>query len=330
MKAVVVNHFGGAEVIEYVDVPDPVLQGEEILIEVEAAGVNFADLMMRYGVYTGGPKPPFIPGLEVAGTVSATARKEDASLIGQKVMALLPSGGYAQRIKSAAHTVLPLPPHFTMEKGAAFPVTYLTAYHALVTYGRMQPGETVLIHAAGGGVGTAAIQIAQTMGIRIIATVGSDEKRERVQRMGVEQVINYTEEDFVSIVNQATGGEGVQVIMESVGGDIFRKSFKCLATMGKMVVYGISSGDLEIAHPRELLFRNHSLIGLHIMSLAQRPDTAAPARRDLTKWILEGRLDPVVGKTFPLSRTAEAHTYLESRKSFGKIVLLPQERELVD
>ncbi len=323
MKAIQVTHFGGAECLSCVEVDEPALHGDEVLIQVAAAGVNFADIAMRYGVYTGGPRVPFIPGLEVSGTIVKTARPEDAGRIGEKVMTMLPIGGYAEFVKAGVNDLLPLPGHFSMEEGAAFPVTFLTAYHALVTCGRMRQGESVLIHAAGGGVGTAALQVARILGVRIFATVGSDEKAERVRQLGADVVINYNQEEFVPIVRKATGGEGVQVIMESVGGNIFRRSFKCLAVMGKMIIYGISSGDLEIAHPRELLFRNHSLIGLHIMALSRRAETAEPAKRDLTRWVSEKRLHPVIGHRFPMAEAAEAQALLESRKSFGKIILLP-------
>lgn len=323
MKAVRVPCFGGAEVLEYVDIDEPQPTDGEVLIQVEAAGINYADVLMRFGMYPGGPKPPFIAGFEVAGRIVRTGQGVDSSRAGQRVMAMAPSGGYAQFTKTQAMAALPLPDHFSAEEGAAFPVTYQTAYHALRTCGQVRSGQTVLIHAAGGGVGTAAVQIAKQLGVRVIATASSDEKLEGVRQMGADVLINYARQDFVAVVQDITSGRGCDVVLESVGGQVFRDSFNCLADMGKIVVYGIASGELEIVHPRELLFRNHSVIGLHLAAIARNPEVTLPAVRELSTWVADRKLSPVVGHRFPLSQAVDAHRLMESRRSFGKIILLP-------
>jgi NADPH2:quinone reductase len=167
------------------------------------------------------------------------------------------------------------------------------------------------------------VQIAALLGARVIATASSEEKLERVRHMGAQVAVNYAEQDFVSAVLEATDGLGCELILESVGGAVFRQSFKCLATLGKMVIYGIASGELEIIHPRELLFRNQSVIGLHLPAVARKEELSAPAIRELSVWVAEKKLAPVIGHCFPLAEVAEAHRLMESRKSYGKIILIP-------
>jgi NADPH2:quinone reductase len=323
MKAVRVPRYGGVEVLEYIDVDQPRPQAGEVLLRVRAAGINYADVLMRYGMYPGGLKPPFLAGFEIAGEVAEVGEGVAPDCIGRRVMGMAHSGGYAEYVTAMSLATMELPQHFSFEQGAAFPVTYQTAYHALVTCGRARQGQFVLIHAAAGGVGTAAVQISRLLGLRIIATASSDEKLEKVRAMGAEICVNYAREDFVPIVQEATGGRGCELILESVGGSVFRNSFKCLAVLGKMVVYGIASGELEIAHPRELLFKNQSVIGLHLTAVAQNPELSTPALETLSGWVAEQRLTPAVGHRFPLSEVAEAHRLMESRRSYGKIVLFP-------
>jgi NADPH:quinone reductase len=323
MKAVRVPRYGGVEVLEYIDMDQPRPQEGEVLLRVHAAGINYADVLMRFGMYPGGLKPPFIAGMEVAGEIVEAGKGVDPGLTGKRVMGMAPSGGYAEYVTALARATLALPAHFSYEQGAAFPVTYQTAYHALITCGRARAGQTVLIHAAAGGVGTAAVQISKLLGLCIIATASSDEKLEKVRAMGADICVNYAEKDFVPVVLEATHGRGCELILESVGGAVFRNSFKCLAVLGKMIVYGIASGELEIVHPRELLFKNQSVIGLHLTAVAQNPELSIPAIKDLSTWVAERRLSPAVGHRFPLVQVAEAHRLMESRQSYGKIVLLP-------
>ena len=234
MKAVRVPRYGGAEVLEYVDVGQPRPKKGEVLLKVRAAGINYADVQMRLGMYPNGLKPPFLAGFEISGEIIAAGEGVDPIRIGQRVMGMAPSGGYAEYVATMDRATLSLPTHFSYAEGAAFPVTYQTAYHALVTCGRARPGQTVLIHAAAGGVGTAAVQIARLLGLRIIATASSDEKLDRVRAMGAERAINYAHQEFVPAVLEATGGKGCELILESVGGSVFRNSFKCLAVLGKI------------------------------------------------------------------------------------------------
>ena len=323
MKAIVVREFGGTERLELVDVPEPVAGPGQVVVEVAAAGVNYADVMMRRGLYVGGPPPPFVPGLEVAGRVASLGEGVDKVAIGQEVIALVPAGGYAERVVAPAAAVMPRPAGMSAVAGAAFPVNFYTADFALHFAGNLQPGQTVLVHAAAGGVGTAAVQLAKQAGARVIATASSAAKLERVRALGADVVVDYTTEDFVDVAKRETGGKGVELVLESVGGDVFEQSVKALRSLGRLVVYGVASADVRRPDPRELLFRNLWIIGLHIGVLMQTPAIAGPASTRLFGLLASGRIAPQVGHVLALEEAARAHELLEDRANYGKIVLEP-------
>lgn len=323
MKAIEVTRFGGTENLSLVDMPAPAPGPGEVVVAVEAAGVNYADVMMRRGLYVGGPKPPFVPGLEAAGKVAALGEGVTKVAVGQDVIAMVPWGGYAERVAAPASAVMPRPAAMTADAGAAFPVNFYTADFALHFAGNVQPGQTVLVHAAAGGVGTAAVQLAKQAGARVIATASSAEKLRRVAGLGADVVVDYTKEDFLEVARRETGGAGVDLVLESVGGEVFEKSVAALRPLGRLVVYGVASADVRHPDTRELLFRNLWLIGLHIGLLMATPQIMGPASARLFELLASGKIAPQIGHILPLEEAARAHELLADRANYGKIVLKP-------
>ncbi|HKY44232.1 MAG TPA: NADPH:quinone oxidoreductase family protein [Pyrinomonadaceae bacterium] len=314
MRAVQVKGFGGLDQLELVELPDPQPQPGQVRIRVEASGLNYADVMQREGLYPGGPKPPFIPGLEAAGVVE----EGDSLPAGMRVMAIAASGCHAERVCFNASACLPLSDSMSFVEAAAFPVQYLTAYHALTTCGRATAGESVLIHAAAGGVGTAAVQIGKLLGLHVIATASSEEKRKRVLDLGADQAFSYEEFD-----QKLAGKTAPVLILEAVGGDVFRRSLAILPSLGRLVVFGAASKDVQPVDTLKLLFRSHSVIGLHLNAIFERPHLLQESVKQLLGWIEQGKLKMQVGHTLPLANIREAHELISSRQSYGKIVLVP-------
>jgi NADPH2:quinone reductase len=314
MKAVRVKGFGGVDQLEFVELPDLEPQPGQVRIRVHACGLNYADIMQREGLYPGGPKPPFIPGLEAAGTVDAG----DSLPIGSRVVAIAGNGCHADSICVSAAACMPVPESMSFEEAAAFPVQYLTAYHALTTLGRAEPGETVLVHAAAGGVGTAAVQIGKLLGLRVIGTASSEEKRKRVLELGADDALSYEEFD-----QKLNGKAAPTVILEAVGGDVFRRSLAILPSLGRLVVYGAASKEVQPIDTLKILFRSQGVAGLHLNAIFERPALLTRSLGVLFQWIVQGRLKMQVGHVLPLAQVAEAHQLISSRKSYGKIVLLP-------
>jgi len=323
MRAVEVSAFGGTDKLELVDVESPVAGPGQVLIDVEACGVNYADIMMRRGLYGGGPAPRFIPGLEVAGTVARAGDGVTKVVPGQRVMALVPHGGYAEQVVASSAGVMPRPEGMSARSAAAFPVNYFTADFALHFAGNVKPGQTVLIHAAAGGVGTAVVQLAKIAGARVIATASSSEKLERVRALGADICIDYTKEDFLAVVRDATDGEGVELVLESVGGDVFDKSLAALRSLGRLVVFGIASADVRRPDSRELLFRNLWVIGLHLGMLMLQPDAVEQASERLFGLLATGRIVPQIGHVLRLEEAVRAQTLLGERSNYGKVILEP-------
>lgn len=314
MKAIAVDAFGGPEALQITEVETPQASPGTVLIKVEAAAVNYADVMMRSGGYPGGPQPPFIPGLEVAGTIAQGPRQ------GERVMALTWGGGYAEYTLASESSVWPIPEGMSSAEAAGFLVTNLTAYFAL-WMADLKPDERVLIHAAAGGVGTAAVQLACDMGAEVFATSSSDEKLKRVKALGAEHVINYSQQDFAAEVRRLTDNEGVDIVLEMVGGEVFERSLELLRNLGRMILYGRVSGEERMIDPAVLLGNSLGLHGLYLGGLVADPELMKMAMDDLREYIRRKRLKVMVGKHFPLSEAAEAHRFLEGRHSFGKIVL---------
>ena len=314
MKAVNVKGFGGLDQLELVELPDPQPQPGEVRIRVEASGLNYADVMQREGLYPGGPKPPFIPGLEAAGVVE----EGDSLPAGIRVMAMAGNGCHAERVCVSSAACIPLPDSMSFVEAAAFPVQYLTAYHALTTCGRATAGETVLIHAAAGGVGTASVQIAKLLGLHVVGTASSEQKRRRVLDLGADEAFAYEEFD-----QKLSGKNAPSLILEMVGGDVFRRSLAILPSLGRMIVFGAASKDVQPVDPLKLLFRSHAVIGLHLNAIFERPHLLGESLKQLLGWVEQGKLKMQVGHTLPLANIREAHELISSRRSYGKIVLVP-------
>ncbi|MFC7212800.1 zinc-binding alcohol dehydrogenase family protein [Saliphagus sp. GCM10025334] len=323
MHAIEVNEYGDSDRLEYTEreVPEP--GPGDVRIDVEAAGINFADVMQRRGVYPGGPEPPYVPGMEAAGTVDAAGEGVDLEE-GDRVVGMLGGGGYAEYATANAQMLLPIPDGMSFEEAAGFPVQFLTAHSCLFEWGELEEGESVLIQAAAGGVGTAAVQLASRAGAEVFGTASTEEKLELASDLGCDYPIQYTEVDFRDPIEEATDGEGVDLVLESVGDDVFDRSLDALGHFGRLVTYGVASGVPANAENRRLLFENKSVVGFHLGQASRHdPKRIMRAVPDLTKGLAEGELEVIVGETFALEDANEAHQFIEDRKSVGKVVLVP-------
>lgn len=325
LKAVRFHELGGPAVLRYEDVPKPLPQPGEVLIRVAAAGVNYADTLFRQGKYLVRPKLPQIPGLEVAGIIAAVGDGVREFAVGERVLAITPrGGGYAEYATAPASGLLPVPDELEFEAAAALPIQGLTAHQVLSLCGRLTPGESVLVHAAAGGVGSLTIQIAKLLGAGlVIATASSPAKLELAKALGADVLINYREADFVQPVKDATGGKGADIIVETVGGDVLTRSLDCLAPFGRLVVAGMASGQMSKVNVQRLLGANQSIVGYYLMPVLQRSGMADAALADLMAWSADGQLRITVGQARPLAEAARVHEELEARATVGKLVLIP-------
>lgn len=327
MKAIQIREFGDDADLHWGEIPEPQPKEGEVLVAVKAAGVNYADLLMLRGGYAGRRPLPYTPGFEAAGVVIRAGKSISEWSPGQRVMGTVlreTCGCYAEKAVMPAWLLLPMPDRFTFEEGAAFPEVFITAYLALHVQGRVAAGESVLIHAAAGGVGTAAVQMAHAAGARVFATASSEEKLRRVQDLGADVLINYATQDFPEEVRRKTDGKGVDLVLESVGGEVFEKSLRCLRPLGRLVVYGVSSGQEARLRPLDLLQRGISVGGFSFGGLSiTRPDIVRQVMQGVMRLLAEGKVRPVVGHTFPLPEARAAHHLISSRGNFGKVVLIP-------
>jgi NADPH2:quinone reductase len=313
MKAILATRIGGPEVLELQDVPDPQPKPGEALVRVDAAGVNFADTMMTQGLYPGGAQPPYIPGFEFSGVVEETQ---------ERVVGFVPKGAYAQRICARREGLLPWPERLTAAEAAAFPINYFTAYFAY-WIADAKENERVLIHAAAGGVGTAAVELGRLFGVETFGTSSSDEKLARLKELGLDHGINYKTANYEQVIMEMTGGQGVDIVFEMLGGADTAKSTRCLRPLGRMVVYGFASGQPPQFDFAAMFQRNASVHALWLTPLSQEREHMSQAWRDMSPWLAEGKLRPIVGHQLPLEQAAEAHRLMIERKNFGKIVLTP-------
>lgn len=324
MKAIRADEFGEPEVLRYVDVERPSPGEGEVLIEVRSAGVNYADTMRRRNQYVVRQELPFVPGSEVAGVVAEVGEGVDTVSEGDRVVTLLGTGGYAEYAVAPARNLIPLPDALDFDHAAAIPLQGLTAYHVIKTSGAMKPGESVLVHAAAGGVGTLSVQMAKLLGAgRVIATASSDEKLDLARSLGADVLIDYTEDDWPEKVREATDGQGADIILEMVGGDFLEKNLKCLNVFGRMVVFGAASGERRSIVPVALMKRCQAVVGFYLPQIMSRPELFVPSLRETLGWISTGELKLTIGATYPLERAADAHADLEGRKTTGKLLLNP-------
>jgi NADPH:quinone reductase-like Zn-dependent oxidoreductase len=337
MKAAVITKFGSPKVLKVQMWQDPFPQHGEVKVRVKAIGLNFADVLARLGLYPDIPKPPFIPGIEVTGIITKVGEGVRKWRRGDRVIAFTRFGGYAEYAIVKQDQLFPLPHRISFDEGAALCIAYLTAYHGLVTLGHLHRGDKLLLHAAAGGVGIAAIQIATHLGAEIFATASSDEKLEFVRKQGAHHLINYQKDDFADIIRNKTNGYGIDVVLDSVGGTVFRKGWQLLAPMGRYVLYGFSavSGKrtyskikafrealaMPILFPHTLLSRNVSLSCFNLYFLNRKTEYLRNTLRLILDWQVNGIVKPYIGTRFTFDHIAEAQAYMQSRKSIGKIII---------
>jgi NADPH:quinone reductase len=324
MTAIEITEPGGPEVLRPGTRPMPMPGAGEVLIKVAAAGVNRPDVMQRQGAYPPPPGASDIPGLEVAGTVAAVGLGVNHTKLGDAVCALVTGGGYATYCVAPEPQCLPVPKGLSMAEAAALPETFFTVWTNLFERGRLQPGETVLIHGGTSGIGTTAIQLAKALGaLQIFATAGSRDKCHACEILGATRGIDYQHEDFVKLVKDATGGRGADVILDMVGGDYIQRNINALAVEGRIVNIAFLHGSQAEINLMPLMLKRGTLTGstLRARSVEQKGAIAAPLRRVVWPLIEQGKVKPQIYRTFPLAEAAEAHRLMESSAHIGKIVL---------
>src|SRR5215211_771413 len=336
MRALTITEHGPPEVLRVTERPAPAPGPGEVLVRVRAAGINFADLLARVGLYPDAPKPPCVVGYEVAGQVESLGPGVDGLSGGDRVLGGCDFGVCAELVVTETSNLVPLPEDWSYEEGAAVSVVYATAYAALVRYGSLQEGERLLVHAAAGGVGIAVTQMAKKLGAEVFGTASAP-KHDAIRGVGVDHAIDYRSQNFVKEVRRITGEKHpLDVVMDAIGGRSFKKSFSLLGAGGRLICFGISSlqsgergsraravktlAQTPFFHPVKLMSESKSVIGLNMKTLFDEKgadDYVAPLR----KWMEEGTIRPVVAKAFPLEQGAEAHRYLHEGRNIGKVVL---------
>jgi NADPH2:quinone reductase len=322
MKAIRVHAPGGPEVLKYEDVPQPVPGPREVLVKVDAAGVNYIDVHQRTGQYP--TPPPYTIGQEAAGAVAALGSEVRDVRPGDRVAYTGILGGYAEYAAVPAERVVKLPDGVSTKRGAAAMLQGMTAHYLACTTYPLKPGDTCLVHAAAGGVGLFLCQIAKLRGARVLGTVSTAAKAGLAREAGADEVILYTEHDFEQEVKRLTGGAGVQVVYDSVGKTTFEKGLSCLARRGMMVLYGQSSGSVDLLDPQVLnqkgsLFLTRPTLAHYAATRAELEMRAG----EVLGWIRERRIEVRIGKEFSLADAAEAHRQLEGRRTVGKLLLIP-------
>jgi NADPH2:quinone reductase len=323
MKCIQISKPGGPEVLVPAERPNPVPKAHEILVKVAAAGVNRPDVQQRLGKYAPPPDASDLPGLEVAGEVAAIGADVKMWKVGDKVCALVHGGGYAEYCVTPEVQALPIPKGLSATEAASLPETFFTVYSNVYDRARLAPGESLLVQGGSSGIGVTAIQMAAAMGNRVFVTAGSDEKCAACVKLGAEKAINYKTQDFVEVIKEATGGKGVNVVLDMVGGDYVAREIKCLAQDGRLVfiaVLGGTKGEFNVA---EVMMKRLTLTGstLRPRTVDFKGAVAKNLREKVWPLIEAGRIKPVIFKTFPLAQASEAHKLMETSTHIGKIVL---------
>jgi putative PIG3 family NAD(P)H quinone oxidoreductase len=325
LLAIEISRFGGPEVLVPAERPRPAPQAGEVLIGVAAAGVNRPDSAQRRGVYPPPPGASDIPGLEVAGTIEETGPDAGNWRVGDRVCALVAGGGYAQYCVAPAVQCLPVPRGLDLVAAGAVPETFFTVWSNVFERGRLKSGEWILIHGGSGGIGMAAIQLAHVLGARVLTTAGSASKCAACERVGAERAIDYREVDFVAAVRDATGGRGVDVVLDIIGGDYLSRNIEVLAVEGRLVQIGLQGGSSAQLDMAPLLLKRLTITAstLRARSVAEKGALAAAVKANVWPLLESGAVRPVIHATFPLRAAADAHRLLESSRHIGKIVLIP-------
>jgi NADPH:quinone reductase-like Zn-dependent oxidoreductase len=343
VRAVFISRHGGPEVLEVRERRDPQVAPGEVRIEVRAAGINFADLLARTGMYPDAPKPPCVIGYEVAGIVESVGTGVESVAVGDRVMAATRFGGQAELCTVAERDVMPLPDRLSFEQGAAVPVNYGTAYAGLVLMGGLREGDRVLIHAAAGGVGISATQIAAARGAEVFGTASAS-KHEAIRAQGVDHAIDYRTTDFEDAVARLTGGAGIDIAFDAIGPTSFRKDYRLLRPGGRLICYGLS--EVQTGEGRNIpavlrslasmttatmpwwksmgiMNENKGVFGLNMLHWWDREGSIERVVEPLREDLASGRIDPVVAASFPFAEAADAHRFIHERRNVGKVVLVP-------
>jgi putative PIG3 family NAD(P)H quinone oxidoreductase len=323
MICIEISQPGGPEVLKPAERPDPVPGPGEVLIRVAAAGVNRPDVLQRRGNYPPPPGASDIPGLEVAGTVAAVGAGVEGWRTGDAVCALVSGGGYATMCIAPAPQCLRVPATLDLVAAAAIPETFFTVWTNVFDRGRLQAGETALFHGGTSGIGTTAIQLATARGATVFATAGSDEKVRACEALGARQAINYRTQDFVDVIRSVTGGTGVDLILDIMGGSYLNRNLAALAVDGRLVQIGLMGGESASLDLRRVLGRRLTITGstLRPRPVAEKGQIAAALAREVWPLLEAGTIKPIIFKTFPLAEAAAAHRLMESSEHVGKIVL---------
>jgi len=322
MKAMLCRAWGGPDTLELGEVPRPVPGPGQVVVDLAAAGVNFADTLMVQGKYQEKPPFPFSPGLEAAGTIGALGEGVEGLSVGQRVMVTLGWGGFAEAAAVARSDVFPIPDSMDFATAAGFPITYGTAHAALCWHARLQPGETLLITGAAGGVGLAAVEVGKALGARVIAAANGRDRLAIAADHGADELIDYTEDDLRQRTKDLTGGRGADVVFDPVGGATFEAALRATAWGGRLLVIGFAGGTVQQIPANLLLVKNVAAMGVYWGSYRQQaPHRLAEQYRDLFRWFEAGHLKPRVGARFPLAQANEALLLLANRKATGKVVV---------
>lgn len=338
MRQVVTTGNGGVEMLRVRDAPDPQPNVHELVIRVKAAGLNFADILARQGLYPDGPSKPCVMGYEVSGLVEAVGADVDQSFIGRPVVAMTRFGGQSEKVVVHEKQLFDKPESLTFEQTAAIPVNYLTAYALLVAMGGLRKGESILIHNAGGGVGLAALDIARKIGAVTYGTA-SPTKHDFLKKRGLDHPIDYRTRDWLPVLKKLTGGRGVELVIDPIGGSHWKKSYKALRHTGRLGMFGVSAasanglqgklGMLKAVvqtpwfYPFALLNKNRGVFGLNLGHLWHEPEKVSEWVGAIMDGVDEGWISPHVDRTFSFEQAREAHLYMESRKNIGKVILVP-------
>src|SRR5947207_2061995 len=338
MRQIVTTANGGIEVLKVEERPDPKPSAGDVLIRVKAAGLNFADIMARQGLYPDAPSKPCVMGYEVSGIVDSAGPGVDQTLIGKPVVALTRFGGQSELVVVKATQIFEKPESLSFEQAAAVPVNYLTAYALLAVMGSLQPGEAVLIHNAGGGVGLAAIDIAKRLSATTYGTA-SPGKHEVLRRRGLDHPIDYRNQDWLPELKRLTNNRGVELVIDPLGGGHWKKSYQALRATGRLGMFGMSTasanglkGKLEMLkaawqtpwfHPFGLLNKNKGVFGLNLGHMWHEPEKVSEWMTVIINGVKEGWIRPHVDKSFLFDQVGAAHSYMEARKNIGKVVLVP-------
>ena len=338
MRQIVTTTTGGIDVLKVQQKPDPTPRDDEVVIRVRAAGLNFADILSRQGLYPDSPPKPIVMGYEVSGVVEAVGKDVNSSFVGKEVAAMTRFGGQSEMVAVKATQIFEKPNNLTFEQTAAIPVNYLTAYALLIVMGSLHAGESVLIHNAGGGVGLAALDIAKKVGAVTYGTASSGKHKFLAER-GLDHAIDYRKQDWLPVLKDLTNGRGVDLVIDPIGGAHWKKSYAALRATGRLGMFGIStvsanglSGKLNMLkaaiqtprfHPFGLLNKNRGVFGLNLGHMWHEPEKVAVWMRDLLRGVEEGWVNPYVDRSFSFDEAGAAHRYLEERKNIGKVVLVP-------